>query len=101
MQVRFSGLKFDILKVLKESNYIIDFKADTKKEYITVQLKPNVFSHVRRISKPGQRIYSKSARIPRPLSGFGLVIVSTPKGVLGGKEARKLGIGGEVICEIW
>jgi len=101
ISVRYSGLKFNILKVLKDHGYVADYKSDSKKENISIVLKPKVFSHLKRISKPGRRVYSKASHIPKPLSGFGLVIVSTPKGVIGGKEAKKLGIGGELICEIW
>lgn len=57
--------------------------------------------HLKQLSKPGRRIYSKSKDMPRPLRGFGLVVVSTPKGVITAKEARKFGVGGELICEIW
>lgn len=99
--VDYSGLKLNILKVLKDSGYIIDFQPDNNKKTISIQLKKNNFSHVKRISKSGQRIYTKASRIPKPISGYGLVIVSTPQGVKSGKEAKKLGIGGEVICEIW
>jgi len=58
-------------------------------------------THVKQISKPGQRIYVKSKDIPNPLRGLGLVIISTPKGVITAKEASKTGLGGELICEIW
>jgi small subunit ribosomal protein S8 len=58
-------------------------------------------SHVKQISKPGQRIYAKCKDIPRPLRGLALVVISTPKGVTSGKDASKAGLGGELICEIW
>ncbi|OQA02935.1 MAG: 30S ribosomal protein S8 [bacterium ADurb.Bin400] len=57
--------------------------------------------HIKQISKPGQRIYTKSKEIPRPLRGFGLVIISTSQGMLTGREAYKKGLGGELICEVW
>jgi len=98
---RYSGLKLNILKVLKNHSYINDFQVDNGKNFITISLKKKVFSHLKTISKPGQRIYARSSEIPKPLSGFGLVIVSTPKGVIDGKAAKKLGVGGEIICEVW
>ncbi len=99
--IRYSGLKLNILKVLKTNNYVVDFKVDESKDFIEITIRRDIFSHVKRISKPGQRIYTRSVHIPKPLSGYGLVILSTPKGVISGKEAKKLGVGGEIICEIW
>jgi len=101
MITRYSSLKKNILEVLKKHSYIIDFQVDSDKSFITVTLKKDVFSHLKRISKPGQRIYVQSKEIPKPLSGYGLVIVSTPRGVVDGKEAKRLGVGGELICEVW
>jgi len=60
-----------------------------------------VLSELHRISKPGCRVYSKRDDIPWVKSGFGTVILSTPRGVISGKEARRLGVGGEVLCEVW
>lgn len=99
--VRYSGHKFNILKVLKNNGYVLDFTTDKDKINIQITLKKNIFQHIKRISKSGQRIYSKTSHIPKPLSGYGLVIISTSQGVISGKEAKKLGLGGEVICEIW
>ena len=101
MTVRFSNLKFSMLKVLKNNGYVVDFMVDKDKKFIEVTLKNQVFEHVRRVSKPGRRVYAKATHIPKPLSGYGLVILSTPKGVVSGKEAKKLGLGGEILCEIW
>jgi small subunit ribosomal protein S8 len=99
--VRYSGMKIRILKVLKNNGFVVDYTLDKDKVMIDIVLKPGIFTHVKRISKPGQRIYSTASHIPKPLSGYGLVVISTPKGVISGKEAKKLGLGGEVICEIW
>ncbi len=101
-----SKVKAAILTILKREGYIEEFViAGDKKPTITVTLKYNnrqpAISHIRRISKPGLRIYSKRTEIPRPLRGMGMAILSTPSGVVSDKEARKLGIGGELICEIW
>jgi len=58
-------------------------------------------SHIRRISKPGQRIYAGKDNLPRVLGGNGLVVVSTSRGLMSGKEAKKKGLGGELVCELW
>ncbi len=98
-----SNFKEAILGVMKQNGYIIDVssKSVKKKKNLKVKFTPNQFSHIRRLSKPGMRYYVKSKDIPNPLRGLGLVIVSTPEGLLSGKEARKMKIGGELICEIW
>lgn len=99
----FSKMKESILAILKNEGYIAEFKSTDKKakKQLIVSLNNKYLSHVKQISKPGQRIYSKSKDIPRPLRGLGLVVISTPKGVVSANEARKLGLGGELICEIW
>jgi len=99
--VYYSGMKMSLLKVLKNNGFVVDYSTDKDKKMIAITLKPGIFTHVKRVSKPGQRIYTKASHVPKPLSGYGLVIISTPKGVISGKEAKKLGLGGEVICEIW
>lgn len=98
-----SNFKEAILAVMKKNGYIADIssKAIKKKKNLKVKFSPNQFSHIRRLSKPGMRYYVKSKDIPTPLRGLGLVIVSTPKGLLSGKEAKRMKIGGELICEIW
>ena len=99
----FSKMKESILMILKSERYIADFKTTDKKakKQLCITLSENRLTHVKQISKPGQRIYSSSKNIPRPLRGLGLVVISTPKGVISAKEARKLGLGGELICEVW
>ena len=81
-------------------------KEDNKQGVITVTMKygPNkekVISGIRKISKPGLKSYAKANEIPRVLGGLGIAVISTSKGVISDKEARKLGIGGEVICYVW
>lgn len=93
-----------ILGILKDEGYLDSFELvsiDGHKEFqINIsRTKPPV--HLRQISKPGQRIYAKKKEIPRPIRGLGLVIISTPKGVISGKQASKQGLGGELICEVW
>lgn len=103
-----SKIKQAIAKVLKEEGFIKDFEyvADDKQGVIRVNLKygPNrekVITGVKRISKPGLRVYAKNEEIPRVLRGLGIAILSTPKGVMADKQARKEGVGGEVICYVW
>jgi small subunit ribosomal protein S8 len=99
-----SKMKEVILQILKNEGFIADFKAVKNKEhkYFDVEIsKIKTPTHLKQLSKPGQRIYAKSKEIPRPLRGMGLVIISTPQGVLAGREAVKRGLGGELICEVW
>jgi small subunit ribosomal protein S8 len=60
-----------------------------------------VLTGIRRISKPGLRVYTKATAIPRVYGGLGIAVISTPKGVMSGKQARRLNLGGEVICHVW
>lgn len=103
-----SKIKQAIAKVLKEEGFIKDFEyvEDDKQGVIRVNLKygPNrekVITGVKRISKPGLRVYAKNDEIPRVLRGLGIAILSTPKGIMADKQARKEGVGGEVICYVW
>jgi small subunit ribosomal protein S8 len=103
-----SKIKQAIAKVLKEEGFIKDFEyvGDNKQGVIRVNLKygPNrekVITGIKRISKPGLRVYAKSEEIPRVLRGLGIAIVSTPSGIMTDKQARKEGVGGEVICYVW
>jgi small subunit ribosomal protein S8 len=103
-----SKIKQAIAKVLKEEGFIKDFEyvGDNKQGVIRVNLKygPNrekVITGIKRISKPGLRVYAKSEEIPRVLRGLGIAIVSTPSGIMTEKQARKEGVGGEVICYVW
>lgn len=101
VETEYSRIRADILKVMKDNHYLVDYKVRSDKKMIDISLKKDMFTHLKRISTPGHRKYVRHSAIPRPLSGFGLVILSTPKGVISGKEARKIGTGGEVICEVW
>jgi len=103
-----SKIKQAIAKVLKEEGFIKDFEyiSDDKQGIIRVNLKygPNrekVITGLKRISKPGLRVYAKTDEIPRVLRGLGIAILSTSKGIMTDKQARKEGIGGEVICYVW
>lgn len=103
-----SNLKVHIADILRDEGFLRDVETvwDGTKGTIRVTLKYTttrrpVMTHLKRISKPGLRVYSGKDRIPRVLGGMGLVILSTPQGVITGQQARRLGIGGELLCEIW
>lgn len=104
VDIPLSKLKLEIAKVLKKEGYIGDFKKLGKgsKKFIEINLKyPAVIGTIKRISKPGQRIYLKASEIPYVRNGYGISVISTPKGLMTGKEARKARLGGEVLLEIW
>jgi len=105
-----SKLKFGIADVLKREGYIWDYEVVTpegaKTPLIRIQLKygPNgerVIQHVKRISKPGRRVYQRATLLKPVLNGLGINILSTNCGVISDREARKSNVGGEVICEVW
>jgi len=103
-----SRLKQAIAQVLKDEGYITRFEVIRAGRFPALRIylkyaedKEPVLSELHRISKPGCRVYSKRDDIPWVKSGFGTVILSTPRGVISGKEARRLGVGGEVLCEVW
>lgn len=103
-----SKMKVAIARILKDEGYIEDFKVtkDKPQPMIVITLKYDekgkpVIMGLKRISKPGRRIYVGRKEIPRVLSGMGIAILSTPKGVITDKQARRLQVGGEVICYVW
>jgi small subunit ribosomal protein S8 len=103
-----SNLKIAIARILKEEGYILDFEVteDRPQSVIRIRLKygPDrrpVLTDLRRVSKPGRRSYTGSQDIPWVLHGMGIAILSTPKGVMTGRDARRLGVGGEVLCYVW
>lgn len=103
-----SKLKGELARILKEEGYIRDYKVIEEKgrRVLRIFLKygPNkrrVISGIRRISKPGLRVYAGKDEIPRVLGGLGVAVLSTSKGVLSDRQARKEGVGGEVICYVW
>ena len=108
VQIPSSKFRVMILEVLKQEGYISDYKilSDTKnKNTISVDLKYNkglpVIKEIKRISKPGRRIYAKATSIPKIKNGLGLAIVSTSKGIMTDNDARNQNIGGEIICRIF
>jgi len=103
-----SKIKLEIARILKEEGYIVDYKATKDKvgEKLTLSLKygpkkERVITGLKRISKPGLRVYAKVNEIPKVLNGLGIAIITTPKGVLTDKQARAEQVGGEVIAYIW
>jgi len=108
VEVPSSKIKINIVKILKFEGYIRNYKIikGSTQDIIVIYLKYNedkssVIKDLKRISKPSCRVYSRYKKIPRVLNGLGINIVSTPKGVLTDREARKMGIGGEIICSVW
>jgi small subunit ribosomal protein S8 len=105
-----SKLKQELARVLTEEGYLASFEverpADSPGEVIRIQFKvrpdrQRVISGIKRISKPGLRIYARKTEIPRVLGGLGLVVLSTSQGVMTGRQANKAGLGGEVLCYVW
>ena len=103
-----SKLKLEIVKILKAEGYITDYKVEKGQvqDNIVITLKygknkERVISGLKRISKPGLRVYAKAEEIPTALNGLGISIVSTSKGIMTGKEARKENLGGEVLAYVW
>ncbi len=103
-----SKVKTAIAAVLKEEGFIKDytFTEDNKQGMLTLSLKygpehEKVISGIKRISKPGLRQYAKSAELPRVLGGLGVAIISTSKGIMSDKQARKAGLGGEILAYVW
>jgi len=107
-KVRFpsSKLKREVLRVLKEEGYIGDYEEikEGKKSFLECDLNIDgeaQISVIEKISKPGRRMYAAKDNIPRVLNGHGTVIISTSKGLMTGKEAKKRGLGGELICKLY
>jgi small subunit ribosomal protein S8 len=103
-----SNMKETIAAILKDEGFVRDYEVvrEGAKATLRVELKYTpqrrpVMSHLKRLSKPGLRVYAGRDRIPRVLGGIGLVILSTPRGVVTGQHAKRLGVGGELLCEIW
>lgn len=103
-----SKLKIEIAKVLKEEGYIKNYKyiKDTKQGVLRVYLKygpqkASAILNMERISKPSKRVYSKGKDIKPVLNGMGIAVISTSKGVMADKKARKENLGGEVLCTVW
>ena len=103
-----SKLNINVLSVLKNEGYIRDFKDFEERKginFITIELKyfngTPVIKKIKRISKPGIRVYSKISDLEKPYGGLGISILSTPMGVMSDQEARKNNVGGEILCEVF
>jgi small subunit ribosomal protein S8 len=103
-----SKLKLEIARILKEEGYISNYKASEEEGHkiLRIYLKYGsnneaAISNIERISRPGCRVYVRRTEIPRVLGGMGINILTTPRGVMTGRDARKQGVGGEILCEIY
>ena len=102
-----SNMKIAIARILKEEGYIKDYDVvkDTPQGTIRITLryvdKRSVMSQLKRVSKPGLRVYTRRDSIPRVRGGLGTAILSTPQGLMTGRKAYQLGLGGEVVCYVW
>ena len=101
-----STVKAAVLNILKEEGFVKNFESVNNGKTLKVTLKygsnkEKVISGIKRISKPGLRVYAKKEELPRVLGGLGIAVISTSQGVMSDKTARKLGLGGEVIAYVW
>jgi small subunit ribosomal protein S8 len=108
VEMPLSSLKVGVAKVLKDEGYIKDYQIlkNTTQGTLKIDLKygpkdEKVITGLRRVSKPGLRQFVKADNIPKVMSGLGIAILSTSKGVVTDREARQLGVGGEVLCNVW
>jgi len=109
VQVPVTKMSLAITTILKEEGFIEDFERyeEDKREYLLLSLKytgksrNSVISEIKRISKPGLRVYKNSKELPKVLDDLGIAIMSTSKGIMTNVKAKDLGIGGEILCYIW
>jgi small subunit ribosomal protein S8 len=103
----YSKIKFDIARVLKQEGYISDFELDSEGKLPQLKVvtkfvnRTPAITGLKRVSKPGLRKYVGAQEVPRVLGGLGISILSTPKGVLSGREAKKENVGGELLAYVW
>ena len=107
VEIPASKLKSELARILKEQGYITNFRvaSEDHKRVIKVYLKyrPDhspVITRIQRVSKPGRRIYTDSKNIPRVIGGMGINILTTSRGLMTGREARRAGVGGEILCDV-
>jgi small subunit ribosomal protein S8 len=108
VEVPLSNLKLHIAEVLRDEGYIVGLEVHgtAPKQMLRIELKyfgkrEPVLTGLRRVSRPGRRVYAKVTEIPRVFGGLGTPILSTPQGVVSGRKARRLNVGGEVLAEVW
>lgn len=105
--VPYSKIKAEIARILKEEGYIVDYSVDTSQAHPRIKITNKLADHVcaitglKRVSRPGLRRYVGADEIPRVLGGMGTAILSTPKGLLSGREAKKQKLGGELLAFVW
>lgn len=103
-----SSGKVEVARILKDEGYIADYSVVKGESYDTLVIdlkytedRRRVITQLKRISKPGRRIYAKKDKLPKVLGGLGVAVVSTSRGVMSARQAQRLGVGGEVICFVW
>ncbi len=108
LDVPASKLKMEIARILKEEGYLANYKAteENGRKLLRLYIKYGsnndaAITNLARVSRPGCRVYVGHSDIPRVLGGLGISILTTPKGVMTGRQARKTGVGGEILCEVW
>jgi len=107
MFVPYSRIKADIVKILKQEGYITDYEVDTGAAHPRIKItnklvnRTSAITGLKRVSRPGLRRYVGADEIPRVLGGMGIAILSTPRGVLSGREAKKQKVGGELLAYVW
>ena len=107
MFVPYSKIKADVVRVLRDEGYITDFSMDTEQAHPRIKItnkfsdRTSAITGLKRVSRPGLRRYVGAQDIPRVLGGMGTAILSTPRGVLSGREAKKQNVGGELLAFVW
>ena len=108
VEVLGSRLNLEVVKILQSEGFVRNYEITKDKMQSRIKIglkygprKEKVITDLKRVSKPGRRVYTKRGDIPRVLGGLGIAIVSTSKGVMTDREARRLGVGGEVLCYVW
>jgi small subunit ribosomal protein S8 len=107
MFVPYSKIKAEIVRILKDEGYITDYSVDTKAAHPRIKItnkianRTSAITGLKRVSRPGLRRYVGAQEIPRVLGGMGVSILSTPRGILSGREAKKQNVGGELLAYVW
>lgn len=107
MFVPYSKIKNEVVRILKEEGYITDFSLDTEGTHPRIKItnkianRTSAITGLKRVSRPGLRRYVGAQEIPRVLGGMGIAILSTPRGILSGREAKKQNVGGELLAYVW
>ena len=107
MFVPYSRIKADVVRILKDEGYITDYAVDTEAAHPRIKItnklanRSSAITGLKRVSRPGLRRYVGAGEIPRVLGGMGVAILSTPRGVMSGREAKKQNVGGELLAYVW